>query len=159
MAVTCGDSRRAVSGPVSKPAWLCGLASCTLPRVHRQAVALAAAAVGATVLVLTPLHAADARSDYAAAAWTILPPGANGSLTFDRNTTDQARMHDALTPLGANVTPAHLRRLFKPARLGPGAEPAVRRERPRARVTVLRDRFGVAHVTGRTEDDVAFGAG
>jgi acyl-homoserine lactone acylase PvdQ len=34
-----------------------------------------------------------------------------------------------------------------------------KRERPRGGVTIARDAFGVAHVTGRTEADVAYGAG
>ena len=69
---------------------------CTLPRVHRAAAALVATVVAALVLVLAPLEAAPKR-DYAAAAWTILPPGENGSLTFDRNTTDQARLSATTT--------------------------------------------------------------
>ena len=117
------------------------------------------ALVGALALVLTPVQAATPKRDYAASAWTILPPGENGSLRFDRNTTDQALLYDALTPLGANVTARDLRRLFKPAPLGLGSDRARRRERPRPGVTIVRDSFGVAHVTGRTEADVAFGAG
>ena len=117
------------------------------------------ALVGALTLVLSPLDAATPRRDHAAAAWTILPPGENGSLTFDRNTRDQAALYDGLAPLQGNVTAAALRRFFKPAPLGvPVASPR-RRERPRPGVTIVRDRFGVAHVTGRTENDVAFGAG
>jgi acyl-homoserine lactone acylase PvdQ len=126
--------------------------------VHRPAAALAVALVGAVTLALAPLEAATKR-DYAAAAWTVLPPGENGSLTFDRNTRDQAALYDGLTPLRGNVTPRDLRRFFKPAPLGLGVERPRRRERPRDGVTILRDSFGVAHVTGRTEADVAFGAG
>jgi acyl-homoserine lactone acylase PvdQ len=117
------------------------------------------ALAGALGLVLSPLQAATPKRDYAAAAWTILPPGENGSLTFDRNTTDQAKLYDGLTPLFGNVTARDLRRFFKPARLGLGANEVQKRERPRSGVTILRDRFGVAHVTGKTEADVAFGAG
>jgi acyl-homoserine lactone acylase PvdQ len=117
------------------------------------------ALAGALGLVLSPLQAATPKRDYAAAAWTILPPGENGSLTFDRNTTDQAKLYDGLTPLFGNVTTRDLRRFFKPARLGLGANEVQKRERPRSGVTILRDRFGVAHVTGKTEADVAFGAG
>jgi acyl-homoserine lactone acylase PvdQ len=127
--------------------------------VHRPAAALVVALVGALALVLSPLEAATPKRDYAAAAWTILPPGENGSLTFDRNTTDQAKLYDGLTPLFGNVTARDLRRFFKPAPLGLGANDVQKRERPRAGVTILRDRFGVAHVTGRTEADVAYGAG
>ena len=112
-----------------------------------------------SVVLLSPLQAAPPpKVDYAAAAWTILPPGENGGLAFDRNTTDQAKMYDALTPLLGNVTAGDIRRTFKPAPLGapvPGARP----ERPRAGVTIVRDSFGVAHVTGKTQADVAYGAG
>ncbi len=109
--------------------------------------------------MLAPLEAAIPKRDYAAASWSILPPGENGSVTFDRNTTDQARLYDGLTPLGGTVTARDLRRFFKPAPLGLGSDRARKRERPRSGVTIVRDSFGVAHVTGRTELDVAFGAG
>ena len=127
--------------------------------MHRAAAALAVALAGATALALEPVGAADGKRDYAAAAWSILPPGESGSPDFDRNTTDQARRYDALTPLGGAVTAGDLRRHFKPARLGLAGQRPRQREAPRAGVTVVRDAFGVAHVTGRTDLDVAFGAG
>ena len=67
-------------------------------------------------------------------------------------------MYDALTPRAGAVTPTDIRRTFKPAPLG-AAVPGGKRERPRAGVTIVRDPFGVAHVTGKTEADVAYGAG
>jgi acyl-homoserine lactone acylase PvdQ len=127
--------------------------------VHRPAAALVVALVAALVLVLSPLEAVSVRSDYASAAWTILPPGENGSLSFDRNTTDQATRYDALTPLGGNVTAAAIRRDLKPAPLGAPVTKPIRREGPRRGVTIVRDAFDVAHVSGKTEADVAFGAG
>ena len=107
------------------------------------------AVVAALVLVLSPLEAAPPKRDYAAAAWTILPPGENGSLSFDRNTTDQANRYDALTPSGGNVTPAAIRRDFKPAPLGLGSDEPREARASRAGVTIVRDSFDVAHVTGR----------
>ena len=127
-------------------------------RVLKRLAALCLTSLGALAVVLAPLDAASTR-DYAAAAWTILPPGENGSLTFDRNTTDQAKLYDGLTPLRGNVTARDLRRFFKPAPLGLGSDKAQKRERPRAGVTIVRDSFGVAHVMGKTEADVAYGAG
>jgi acyl-homoserine lactone acylase PvdQ len=127
--------------------------------VHRPAAAVVVFLVAALVFALAPLEAASPKRDYASAAWTILPPGENGSVTFDRNTTDQAKLYDALTPLLGNVTDRDVRRLFKPAPLGLGNDKPIKRERPRAGVTIVRDRFGVAHVTGKKETDVAFGAG
>ena len=130
----------------------------TITRVLRRLAALAATLVAASAVVLAPLEAAP-KADYAAAAWTILPPGENGSLTFDKNTRDQAARYDALTPLSGAVTARDIRRTFKPAPLGAPPVAGDRRERPRRGVTITRDAFGVAHVTGTTEADVAFGAG
>ena len=124
----------------------------------RRHVALLAALVAASAVVLAPIEAAP-RRDYAAAAWTILPPGENGSLTFDRHTRDQATLYDALTPLFGNVTARDIRRMFKPAPLGAPAKAGYKRESPRTGVKIFRDEFGVAHVNGRTEADVAYGAG
>ena len=76
---------------------------CTIAHVFRRLVALLATLVAASAVVLTP-HRRGSRADYAASAWTILPPGENGSLTFDKNTRDQARLYDALTPLLGSVT-------------------------------------------------------
>lgn len=121
--------------------------------------ALAVVIVAALSLIPSALSAAPPKLDYAAAAWTILPPGEGGSLVSGRHSTDQLARYDALTALGANVGPNDLRRQFKPARLGLGSERPERRERPRWGVTVARDTFGVAHVTGKTEADVAYGAG
>ena len=126
----------------------------------RRLAAFAATLVAASALALTPLEAAPPpKRDYAAAAWTILPPGENGSLTFDANTRDQARLYDALTPLFGDVTNRDIRRSFKPAPLGAPPRAGDVRERPRAGVTIFRDSFGVAHVTGKTEQDVAYGDG
>ena len=85
--------------------------------MNRPAAVLVVALAAALAIVLSPLEAATPKRDYAAAAWTILPPGENGSLSFDRNTTDQAKLYDALTPLRADVTARDLRRFFKPAPL------------------------------------------
>jgi acyl-homoserine lactone acylase PvdQ len=125
----------------------------------RRLAALSLVAAAAAGLVLAPTEAASPIRDYAAASWSILPPGENGSLTFDRNTRDQAQLYDGLTALGPNVTTRDLGRYFKPAPLGLGSDRARKRERPRSGVTIVRDSFGVAHVTGKTEADVAFGAG
>ncbi len=59
----------------------------------RRLAALLAAVAAAGVVVLSP-SGATPKADYASAAWTILPPGENGSLTFDENTRDQAQLYD-----------------------------------------------------------------
>jgi acyl-homoserine lactone acylase PvdQ len=126
--------------------------------VLRRLVALLATFVAASAVVLAPTDAAPTR-DYAASAWTILPPGENGSLTFDKNTRDQAKLYDALTPLFGTVTARDIRRMFKPAPLGAPPRAGYKRENPRKGVKIFRDEFGVAHVNGKTEADVAYGAG
>src|SRR5262249_55465880 len=90
---------------------------------------------------------------------SILPPGENGSLTFNGNTTDQAKLYDALTPLRGKVTQRDIQRYFKPEPLGLGKEKPVSVERPKRGVTIARDRFGVAHVFGTSQGNVAWGAG
>ncbi|MGZ8687264.1 MAG: hypothetical protein ACXWZP_02430, partial [Gaiellaceae bacterium] len=79
----------------------------------------------------------------------MLPPGENGGLTFDRNTRDQAKLYDGLTPLRGKVTQKDIQRWFKRAPLGVGGKP-VKVQRPRKGVTIERDRYGVPHVTGKT---------
>ena len=124
----------------------------------RRLAALLATCVAALAVVLAPLEAAPPR-DYATSAWTILPPGENGSVAFDKNTRDQAQLYDALTPRLGNVTARDIRRLFKPAPLGAPPLAGYKRESPRPGVKIVRDDFGVAHVNGKTEADVAYGAG
>ena len=51
-----------------------------------------------------------------------------------------------------------MRRFFKPARLGPDGRRTLV-ERPRPGLRIVRDRWDVPHVYGRTRSDVMFGAG
>ncbi|MDX6543421.1 MAG: hypothetical protein QOK32_1024 [Gaiellaceae bacterium] len=119
------------------------------------------AALVLVALLLAAGTAASARPrDHASVALSILPPGENGGLDFNRNTTDQAKLYDALTPLWDTVTNRDLARLFKPATLGlAGAKPTRIETLPRPGVRILRDRFDVPHVRGRTQADVMYGAG
>ena len=97
--------------------------------------------------------------DYAAVALDVLPPGQSGSLAFPPNATDQAKLYDGLTPLFDKVAPADLTRYFKSEHFGlDGAKPT-RTEHPRADVTILRDRWDVPHIYGKTRAGVEFGAG
>ena len=76
-------------------------------------------------VAMTPLDAATPKRDYASAAWSVLPPGENGSLTFNRNTRDQAALYDGLRVLGGNVDATRHPPLLQ-------ACPARAREGPRA---------------------------
>jgi acyl-homoserine lactone acylase PvdQ len=129
---------------------------------HRALLAVLALAVP-TLVVLSPLSAATPKlpvlADYAAQSWSILPPGENGSLSFNHYTNDQAKLYDALTGLRGRVTQRDIARLFKPAPLGVGKDQTLSTIRPRNGVTIVRDRFDVAHVFGTTQGKVAFGAG
>ena len=128
----------------------------------RRAACFTAAAslLAAATLSAAQADGATGARDHAAQAWNVLPPGQAGGVGLTRNSTDQIALYEGLTRLRENVTPADLRRYFKPETLGlaPG-DRAVSVERPRAGVTMTRDRWGVPHVKGRTAEDVAFGAG
>jgi acyl-homoserine lactone acylase PvdQ len=120
--------------------------------------ALPAAAV---VLLAVAFGAAAAapRLDRAVVALDVLPPGQYGGVDFGTYSTDQIALYDGLTPKFDRVTAADVRSFFKPEPLWSGKEKAVRTERPRAGVTIKRDRWDVPHVFAKTETGVMFGAG
>lgn len=103
--------------------------------------------------------AAAGTADHAAQAWNVLPPGQAGGVAFTRSSTDQIPLFDALTLAGDRIGENDLKRFFKRETLGLGALKPVSVERPRKGVTIARDRWGVPHVKGVTDTDVAFGAG
>jgi acyl-homoserine lactone acylase PvdQ len=105
-----------------------------------------------------PAAGGATRLDYASVALNVLPPGQSGDLLFPPTAKDQLRLYDGLTPRGANVAARDLTRYFKPERFGVTGK-VVRTERPRAGMRILRDRWDVPHVYGRTRADVEFGAG
>ena len=119
-----------------------------------RALALAAA----VALVALPAAGGARSTDYAAVALNVLPPGQSGDLLFPATATDQLKLYDGLTPRGGNVRPADLTSYFKPERFGVSGK-VVRTERPRPGLRILRDRWDVPHVYGRTRADVEFGAG
>jgi acyl-homoserine lactone acylase PvdQ len=124
-------------------------------RIGLLAVGSCAACLAVGAAARTP---APPRLDYAGAAWSILPAGEAGGLTLTKHSTDQAKLYDALTPKQGNVTARDLPRYFKPERLSPVGKTTVERI-PRKGLRVLRDRFGVAHVYGKTQADVMFATG
>jgi acyl-homoserine lactone acylase PvdQ len=109
-------------------------------------------------LVAIPAGGSAIPRDYAAVALNVLPPGQSGDLLFPPTSKDQLRLYDGLTPRMRNVSRADLMRYFKPEHFGVSGK-VVRTERPRPGVRILRDRWGVPHVYGRTRADVEFGAG
>ena len=123
------------------------------PTVRRVARGVALAALLATA------PAASAK-DYAGTALNIIPSGQYGGFPVPAGADTQAKMYDALTPLFDNVTNADLKRTFKSERLGTKGQCSCTTEKvPRKGVKVVRDRFGVPHITGRTVDDVTWATG
>jgi acyl-homoserine lactone acylase PvdQ len=98
--------------------------------------------------------------DYARTARNIIPSGQFGSLPVPAGADRQALLYDGLTPLFDNVRRRDLFRYFKSERLGArGQGPLHRESVPRRGLRILRDRFHVPHIYGRTDDAVTFGAG
>lgn len=91
-------------------------------------------------------------------AYYILPPGNYGGLPTNENSLDQLPLYDALTPLRGNVTDEDIEQLFLPENLQPIGE-AVQEPTGRPGTEILYDEFGVAHITGQSREDLAFGAG
>jgi acyl-homoserine lactone acylase PvdQ len=123
--------------------------------VKRIAVAAMTAA-----FCLAAAAPAGAVRDFSSTARNIIPSGQYGGVPAPAKADGQARMYDALTPLFDDVTPRDLTRYFKSEKLGTKHQGHMRRERvPRKGVRILRDRFNVPHIFGKTNDDVTWGAG
>jgi acyl-homoserine lactone acylase PvdQ len=125
-------------------------------RVRKIAALFAAGGIVAAGLVAAPTSATGTPTGDVARY--ILPPGNYGGLPTTDNSTDQLPLYDALTPLRGNVTDTDIQNLFLPEDFQPiGATHEEVTGRPG--VQILYDSYGVAHVTGETRADVAFGAG
>jgi acyl-homoserine lactone acylase PvdQ len=123
------------------------------------AFALAVLGIGAGGAVAAAATGGRLKIDFAGQAYNVLPPGEDGSVPSDANSTSQIPLYDGLAPLRGHVTTRDLGIYFKSERFGVQG-PVVRSENTgRAGLTILRDRFDVPHVYGRTRDEVMFGAG
>src|SRR3954465_6843059 len=122
--------------------------------MRRASLIVAAALLGA----LSIAASSAPRTDFAAFARDILPPGNFGGINANANSTDQAKLYDALTPLFDKVTAKNVNADFKAEPLWNGTEKAVRTEQPGRGVKIKRDSFDVPHVFGRTESAVFYGA-
>jgi acyl-homoserine lactone acylase PvdQ len=116
---------------------------------------------GIVALCALALAAPAAARDYAQMARNIIPSGQYGSVPIPAGADQQARMYDGLTPLFDRVRRNDLFRFFKSERLGTAGQGPLTPEpvpgRPGLRI--MRDRFHVPHIRGRTVDDVTFGTG
>ncbi len=91
-------------------------------------------------------------------AFYILPPGNYGGLPTNDDSLDQLALYDGLTPLRGDVTDTDIEEFFLPQDFEPVGE-TVEEPTGRPGTTILYDEFGVAHITGVTREDLAFGAG
>lgn len=91
-------------------------------------------------------------------AYYILAPGNYGGLPTTDDSLDQLPLYDGLTPLRGEVTDTDLERFFLPADFEPIGRTT---EEPTGRpgTTIVYDEYGIAHITGETRTDLAFGAG
>lgn len=91
-------------------------------------------------------------------AFYILPPGNYGGLPTNDDSLDQLPLYDGLTPLRGDVSDDDIEEFFLPQDFAPVGDTTVE-ETGRDGVEILYDEYGIAHITGETREDVAFGAG
>ncbi len=121
--------------------------------------AFAGGVVVALVSLLLVVAPAGARVDFSGPAFNILAPGEFGALPASPFSTDQGRLYDALTPLGGHVTTSDLSRYYLSEKFGVKGQVVRREQTGRAGLKILRDSHDIAHIYGRTRDDVMFGSG
>src|SRR3954471_8948431 len=114
------------------------------------------AALAALLVLAAPASAAD----YSGTALNIIPSGQFGGLPVPAGADAQAKMYDALTPLGDQVTSGDLLADFKSEKFGAGDSCPCRTEAvPRPGVKITRDKFNVPHIRGRDREDLDWAAG
>src|SRR4051794_21365230 len=107
-----------------------------------------------TALVALSVPAAAGAKDYATTALNIIPSGQYGTIPIPAGADTQAQMYDGLTPLFDNVQPTDLTKYFKSEAFnsvgtdGPGKTEKVSRKG----VKIVRDKYGVPHITSKTYD-------
>jgi hypothetical protein len=116
--------------------------------------------LGAAVIAILAAGPATAK-DYSGTARNVIPSGQYGGVPPQPGADVQAKMYDALTPLSDKVTDAALNKDFKSEKLGaPGTPGPSKVEKvPRKGVRLVRDRFNVPHIYGKTHDDVVWASG
>lgn len=88
----------------------------------------------------------------------ILPPGNYGGIPTTDESLDQLPLYDALTPLRGDVTDEDIGRYFLPEDFEPIGE-TTEIDTGRPGVSIVYDEYGIAHITGKSRADLAFGAG
>src|SRR5689334_19972375 len=115
----------------------------------------------ASFVTLAAVPATASAKDYAGTALNIIPSGQYGGVPVPAGADQQAQMYDGLTPLFNQVTAPDLTKYFKSEAFGAAGAPGPTRveKTPRKGLTLVRDSFNVPHITGKTRDDVIWGAG
>ena len=144
---------------VSPPVGRIVVAAAVRWSVVRRMSAVAFAAAAFTAGTASTAAGAQPRNDFAAQAYDVLPPGEDGGVPVDPNSTSQIPLYDGLTPLEGHVTASDLSVYFKSEHFGIAGPVARSESTDRAGLTILRDGFDVPHIYGRTRDDVMFGSG
>jgi acyl-homoserine lactone acylase PvdQ len=88
----------------------------------------------------------------------VLPPGNFGGLPITAHSTDQLPLYSGLTPLRDNVTLAQINQFYLPEDfqvIAPGTTEAT----GRPGLVLIYDAYGIPHIYGQSQADVAFGAG
>lgn len=136
-------------------------------------VALLATAVTVPAAEASPRPTAFTPDDYCLGqCHDVLPPGQNGNATLAEilahkalgtrpaHSADQLGKYDALVSGYAGLTNDQLATFFNDASFGVPADQVASTIKPRADVTIIRDkRIGMPHIYGTTRSGTEFGAG
>src|SRR3954453_11620570 len=116
--------------------------------------------LAALLAALLIVRATASARDCSATARNVVPSGQWGSAPVPPGADSQAKLYDSLTPRFDQVTADDLIRSFKSEGFGVGPDgPAKAEHVPRHGVRLVRDRYDVPHIAGRTRDDVTWAMG
>lgn len=147
-------------------------------RRRRRALTAVIAALALAATTATASPAATARAganavadDCAGACYDILPPGENGAETLAQillfkafgirptNNEDQLAAYQSLVTSSTGLTDSQLTSFYNSSSFGVPSANVTRTETPETGVTILRDKLGIAHITGQTRAETEYGAG
>src|SRR3954453_3508783 len=121
-----------------------------------RSAAAVAAALATTAAVATTASAKDCSQ----VSRRILAPGQAGGLPTTPNSTDQLALYDALTPLRGDITAADIKKYYKPNVFGTAGQGPTKVEKTSNKnLKIVRDKWGVPHITAKKRGDVVFGSG